>query len=291
MQWQAVPAVSGEVTSLSSEALPDAPGHRTCLWVRCPGRSQGGSGFRLVVAGLLGLLLTAPGAAQTVRGRLLEAASGEPIPGGRVTLLLASDGTVVQRVVVYNDGTFHLSAPAAGRYQLRAERIGYRPTTGPAFDLAPHETLALEFRLAAAAVVLAPMTVVGREVGATVIDPYLEHQGYYDRKAIYGIKGSGWGRFLDGDQLRRTAARVPDLLQGVPGIHVQAAGGTNVIIAGRWCPPTIYLDGVRVGGGDIEDLPASAIVAVEVYAGLIGPLGPFDSNGCGVVIFWTGIRR
>jgi len=68
--------------------LPEGP-------VLIRGASARRWGLQLITAALLGLLLNAPVAAQTIRGWLVDAASGEPIPGARVALLLASDGRVV----------------------------------------------------------------------------------------------------------------------------------------------------------------------------------------------------
>lgn len=254
--------------------------HRTAAVVRWP--------VAVAAAGLLGLLVTAGGAAQTVRGRLLDAASDEAIQGARVTLLLALDGRRLQQVVTDKQGAFALQAPVPGRYRLRAERIGYTATTGPALDLAPGETLKIEFRLAAAAVSLAPVTVVGR-AGRQVIDPYLERKGYYDRDAIYGRRGIGFGYFLDGDKLNPAAFDPSDLVLGAPGVWLTGMGGTQTILTGRLgCHMRVYLDGVLVRGDLDEWITTQEIVAVEVYPDPM--LGSLRYGGCAAV-FWTGIRR
>ena len=62
--------------------------------------------------------------AQSVRGTLVEESSEIPIEGAFVVLLDRSDSTVAGTLT--NDvGVFVLQAPAAGRYAVRAQRIGY----------------------------------------------------------------------------------------------------------------------------------------------------------------------
>jgi hypothetical protein len=62
--------------------------------------------------------------AQSVRGTLVEESSGIPIEGAFVVLLDGSDSTVAG-TLTDDLGVFVLQAPAAGRYAVRAERIGY----------------------------------------------------------------------------------------------------------------------------------------------------------------------
>ncbi|HET7231127.1 MAG TPA: carboxypeptidase-like regulatory domain-containing protein, partial [Longimicrobium sp.] len=89
----------------------------------------------LVLAALLGAV---PMAAQTVQGTLREP-SGAPVERVLVALV-TSTGTQVARTLTGADGRFTLRAPAAGRYSVRAERIGYSAVTSPAFDLGSGET-------------------------------------------------------------------------------------------------------------------------------------------------------
>lgn len=83
-------------------------------------------------------LAARPAAAQTVTGSLLE-------PGGRpveqvLVALVDADGR--QRAATLTDtaGAFSIRAPAAGRWSLRAERIGYATVTSAPFDLRDGET-------------------------------------------------------------------------------------------------------------------------------------------------------
>ena len=245
----------------------------------------------LGAAVLLCLCRAAPGAAQSVSGRLLDDATGAGIAAA-VVMLLDLDGQVLSRALTAEDGAFELAVPAPGQYRVRAQRIGYVMATSAPLDLVQSRSLVVEFRLSAVAVPLAPITVVGRE---RAWDPQLEFMGYYERRATYGKEGMGFAHFLDGEKLeRRIAFSVLDLLRDLPGIHVRQASGRSgrrlMVTGRRGCKLAFYLDGTRVRVPVDEMIIPSAIVAIEVYPGIVvpGEYGGFGS--CGVVAVWTGIR-
>lgn len=92
---------------------------------------------RLLPLVLVALALAAPARAQTVSGRFVDA-DGAPIPSARVALQ-AESGAVVHSALTGADGQFTVRAPAAGRYVLRAERIGYASTVSEPLTLAAGE--------------------------------------------------------------------------------------------------------------------------------------------------------
>lgn len=125
-------------------------------------------GFRVTAAGpslrramfrLAPVLLLAAGvplstSAQVVRGRMLET-DGATGPAGAMITLVHADGTRVGGALTGSDGAFKVTAPAAGRYRLRAERIGYATTYSEHFRVprggtvivdvsAPVEAISLE---------------------------------------------------------------------------------------------------------------------------------------------------
>lgn len=102
--------------------------------------------MRYAFTTLLLLLWVGPAlSAQTVRGRLVSATSGDPIAGGLI-LLADTSGLELGRTATAADGGFALRAPAGGTYLLRALRIGYHSWTSPRFTLASTETR--EYRIA-----------------------------------------------------------------------------------------------------------------------------------------------
>jgi len=80
--------------------------------------------LRLALA--IGYLLPAllPAQASMIRGRVVDGSRSEPLDGAVVELQDAG-GKRIGRVVTSPSGLFLLTAPAAGRYQVRALAIGY----------------------------------------------------------------------------------------------------------------------------------------------------------------------
>lgn len=227
--------------------------------------------------------------AQTLRGRLLDDATGTGIQAATV-LLLASQDSAIDRTVTGVDGSFELSVPGSGWYRLRAQRIGYAMATSPPLNLVRFSSLVIEFRLSVTAVELPPITIVESEPAARP-DPRLIRRGFYERQAFYGRSGLGFGYFLEGPELDYSAFVVSDLLRDLPGIRVRAGGGRRMTMTCRsGATPTLYVDGARFPAGiDNASFPVSSITAIEVYPGMVGP-SDYDPRGC-VVGIWTGIRE
>ncbi len=100
----------------------------------------------LLVTACLVLAWRCPARAQSVRGELIDEATGRPIDAAFVILL---DAQHVRRAGSLTDssGRFVLRAPAPGRYTLRADRIGYRSTESPALDLVADQILQFTMRV------------------------------------------------------------------------------------------------------------------------------------------------
>lgn len=79
---------------------------------------------RIALVHLLSLVFALPLGAQTVRGRVVDVQTGQPVAGFVVTLTDAQ-GARHEAVITRADGEFVLRGPAAGRYTLVAERSGY----------------------------------------------------------------------------------------------------------------------------------------------------------------------
>jgi hypothetical protein len=108
---------------------------------------------------ILSLLLLAaavPTSAPTVRGRVTDAATQQPVAGAFVVLLDAT-GDGVRADISGPGGEFTHTAPAPGPYRLRVERIGVQTVTSEAFDLAAGAVLEVPMRVATRPVLLAPV--------------------------------------------------------------------------------------------------------------------------------------
>jgi len=96
--------------------------------------------------------------AQAVRVRVTMPDSVAPAVG---VLVAARDarGTEIARAVSNERGEFVLSLPRAGRFEVRALRVGYRPTLVPPLDVAAGDTATVRIVLARDAVRLSTITV------------------------------------------------------------------------------------------------------------------------------------
>lgn len=111
-----------------------------------------------IVASLL-LLSTAPDlSAQAVRGRLLDASSAEPVAGALI-VLVSPEGAELASTVTSARGTYHLRAPGAGRFRLRAERIGFESSLSDEITLLAGQTETAELLASSSAIVLPVLAV------------------------------------------------------------------------------------------------------------------------------------
>lgn len=237
-----------------------------------------------------------------ISGRVLEAATDRPVAGATVNLLNRR-GLSVRRAVTGEDGRFHLRVRDPGAHQVRAQRVGFTPSTSPAITVTPGDTVQVEMRIATSAVVLTPLTVVAasrnvlRDEQLAEFDWRREHQP--------------WGRYIGPEQIKHiNPFYASDVLQHVP--FVQVTGGLQRSVTlrashgrGR-CNPTVYVDGHYVptssrtvssprgrggGGGEItldEVVSGSTIAAVEVYDRASMAPGEYLPRGeCGVIVIWT----
>jgi hypothetical protein len=127
--------------------------------------------------------------------------------------------------------------------------------------------------------------------------------GFYDRMA------AGRGEFLTPAEIADAdVPYTPQLFREMASVRLDPPVDRN---GGPWndqvmirrpappfgvCPPTIYVDGLRVElmpGEGLEDLvPKRTLEAVEVYHALNAPprylrKTEYGDDGCGVILFWT----
>lgn len=228
-------------------------------------------------------LAAVPAGGQTVQGRLVEPENGRAVEAARVELLV--QGSARGHVTTDTDGRFFFRVPAAGVYQLSAERSGYQSAVTPPMSVGPMDSLLLEFRIAPGAVLLEPLIV---RAESRRIHP--DHLAFYGRARIRSA-----GRYLTRPQIDSLSARrTTDLLRNIPGLVVTSNGRGRSTVRGRGgCHPIVFVDGYEMQF--LAPLTVDEIVlpvdleGVEVYPGAAGVPGEFTrrGDGCGVIAFWT----
>ena len=63
----------------------------------------------------------------TVRGKVLDKDSGEPVVQATIQMLSLPDSTYVNGAATLDDGTFELPKVSAGKYVMKISFIGYKP--------------------------------------------------------------------------------------------------------------------------------------------------------------------
>jgi hypothetical protein len=258
------------------------------------------SAFRILPA----LLLAAPLGGQTIRGRVLDAGSGEPVPQATVTALTADQHTAA-RTRTAADGSFALELRGAGTFRLRGERAGYQPSTSQPMAVAVREAVTVELRVSPQPLQIDPLTVTARIQPPR--DPVLEHNGFYDRESW------GMGKFVHREDIdRHPEYNLVHTLARVPGVEIDVdSRGREIVTFTRGrvvgtihrmqvgqrddCFPLIYLDGSLMRYAPPNDVQLDDIVkpdmigGIEVYRSAAEIPPQFNGSGaaCGVIVIWT----
>jgi hypothetical protein len=262
--------------------------------------------FRPLVAVAL-LALPTPGAAQVVRGVVVDDTNLSPVSAAMVRLVVGEELATGRETD--GQGRFRLPVPTAGEYRLEVSRLGYETTRSQPFRVEMGDTVSVEFRILPDAVLMAPLTVTARS-----------RRG----RDAFERRRSEWGRgvFLDRMRIDSIAPRHPaDVLKGIEDLDLRWEWGANAIgsvgvlptlrsVRGRGC--MLYMvDWVPVraeremvpndwAGYQLGMLEERDLVAVEVYRSVLEvpaelqrytyTLSPTGGPGlvhCGLVLFWT----
>jgi hypothetical protein len=248
---------------------------------------------------MLSVLVTTPVEAQTLRGRIVDTESGEPVMLAYVGLLAEGQEMVVA-ALANNAGEFEVTAPEEGGYFLYVSRTGYETLMDGVFDLGDGGVFDLQVGLKPTPIVLDELVV---ETRARNLNP-LEANGFYDR-AIMGL-----GTLMIREEIERRAIHtITDVFRNIPRLDIDDSrpltGSPDIMRnpaiwvwrGGRKCAPTLYIDRHAVAtGGNTPVRPAdymtpSEVEAIEIYTRASEvPLGFDELTNCGVVLVWTRLR-
>ncbi len=99
------------------------------------------------------------------------------------------------------------------------------------------------------------------------------------------------------DIVARGATRLGDVVRNMRGVNV-VRGRVRFVSQtgsrGTLCQPDVWLDGARARGMEVDDILASDVEAMELYANFSSVPFEFSSRGgsaipCGTVVIWTRV--
>lgn len=232
-----------------------------------PTRSYSRAGFFIV--SLLLALHPAASWAGSLQGRLLDPDAGRPVAGAALTLSAASGAVHVVRSDA--TGAFQLENLSTGTWDLRVERLGYRPLQGP-IEIGAAPTW-VELHLQALPMLMDELVVRARR------DPAGKHIAAF----VETIDLSG---------PQAPSVDLAQILDRATGVNVRRYGGlgsfSTLSIRGSTAEQVqVFLDGVplnsAVGGGvDLGGLPIGGVESVDVYRGAVP--ARFGGNSIGGVV-------
>ena len=231
------------------------------------------------LAALLGLTTASAGLAQTtLRGRVVDSETGQAIAKARVRITGDTVDYVTDR-----EGRFATGGLSGTHVDLTVRALGYAPATF-------HESLTAEDTLRVLA-----LDFTGYNLPEVVVKGRAEELAprYTDFERR---RETGGGTYLRWDDLIKLGSNsLGDALRTVHGVHLTCrpqAGECEVAMArSPRCPPTWWVDGVRVQSFT-ESTPVLDIYGVEIYRGPAEVPGEFAGAdaGCGVIAVWTKSR-
>ncbi len=201
-------------------------------------------------------------------------AGDAPIAGAELALSRRGFPTRLARSDTF--GRFSFQDVRAGSISLTARRLGYKASIRN-FD-GNGATALVEFQLEE----------IASDIDAVIVEGSKGHlREFYEHKAT-----NSFGKFFDRKDIEKKArANVSELLRTVAGATLSASErqGNRVLLRG--CRPTVWIDGTRALGAELDELARpSDLAGVEVYpswAGLPAQYQDRENRMCGIIVLWT----
>ena len=221
---------------------------------------------RIIILVLLGLAVCAQAQQGTVKGRVVDARSGENIEYATVALLSPKDSTLKGGTVTDGSGHFRLEAPY-GRYLLRVTFVGYEPQyyKSPVTLSTEHPSVNL------GKVSINPQATMMEAVEVVAERSMVEYQ--LDKRVINVDKNLVTG-----------GGTATDVLEQVPSVaidndgNVTLRGSTNVKVLVNGRPSELLASDLSTL---LEQIPASTVENVEV---ITNPSAKYDPEGMSGII-------
>ena len=237
----------------------------------------------LVLAGCGMLACVAPtgGAAQTFRGRVIDAADDRPVPTALVTLV-DSSGEPRAMAIADSMGRYSVSAGGPGSYRLVAARIGFEEFRTPLLGVSTVEGVyPVDLIMRAAPVAIGGLTVEAQRIPEERVNRQLQ--------LMIGLSlASLRNRPIGYDEIQEHLALGHDLADAIrwsniAGLTVSySPDGWCFSLRGRGCLP-VYLNGLQLNRDFMEDVPLDMLHSIAVVSPTDGSL----TYGAGAVLLYT----
>ncbi len=229
-----------------------------------------------LIGAFLAILNAVPSAAQSIHGWVVEDGDSVGVQGVELVLLDLSGASIL---LIQSDslGEFRFAAPEEGSFRIAASRLGYASVEVDV-DVGEKEMVEVEIRMAAEAIPLEPIVVVGRrEIRRGTLDEF------YDRMGRNRERGVGW--FFTREEIEaKENTRLPFLLHSAPGVFLAGSGeGVQMRERGEFCSPVVYVDGFET---NYRELQLMDLEGIEVYQGRWENVDGYFPSDCGVIFLW-----
>ncbi len=221
---------------------------------------------RILVLMVCALSLTAAAQKGTVRGRVVDARTGENIEYATVALLSPNDSTLRGGTVTESNGSFRLEAPY-GRYLLRITFIGYEPQYHKSLVSLSADRPTVNL----GKLPISPQATLMEAVEITAERSMVEYQ--LDKRVVNVDKNIVAG-----------GGTATDVLEQVPSVavdndgNVTLRGSSNVKVLVNGRPSELLASDLSTL---LEQIPASTVENVEV---ITNPSAKYDPEGMSGII-------
>ncbi len=185
-------------------------------------------------------------------------------------------------------GKFVLASLPAGTVNVGFRRLAFAPVV-LRVEVPANDTSDVEVTL----------TVVAEQLKGVIVQEDADHirqlEDFERRRKL------GFGHFITRSDIeRRHPLLLSDMMRMIPGISLLPGPNGRVAMrfaradmGGRDCPPQFWIDGIPVVGFNVDDMPATDVEGIELYAGaatLPAQFNKLKSNAiCGTVVVWTRV--
>jgi hypothetical protein len=199
-----------------------------------------------------------------------------PIPSAELALM--RQGELARMARSGPDGRFSFANVRPGPIALTVRRLGYKATS---VDVDMSTT-------GVAAPVEIALEEVPSDIDAVIVEGTKGHlREFYEHKGT-----NNFGKFFEQKDIQRLArSYVSEVFRSVPGATLEASERIGSRVFLRRCKPTIWVDGIRAVGAEVDEVARpSDLAGMEVYpswAGLPIQYQDRDNRLCGAIVLWT----